>query len=164
MKCKFLVHNRIFANTALSLKTHRFTPLLRRNRVIPLLLWICFILPKEHSLTPHFLQQLLVYLRAFAENAKFDSPFSPKTLKMIRKRSYEDNAKFHSAFSPTTLCYASRFRRNRGVIENFEYLGEFQEDFRKCWWYCVLYLLVFERCKNKFKNRLWKSRACVPLN
>ncbi len=62
------------------------------------------------------------------------------------------------------LSYASRFRRNRGVIENFEYLDEFEEDFRKCWLYCVLYLLVDERFKNKFKNRLWKSRACVPLS
>jgi hypothetical protein len=26
-----------------------------------------------------------------------------------------------------------------------------------------LHLLVTERCKKKFKNRLWKSRACVPL-
>jgi hypothetical protein len=46
--------------------------------------------------------------------------------------SYEDNAKFHSAFSPTTLNYASRFRRNRGVIENVEYLDEFEEDLQKC--------------------------------
>jgi hypothetical protein len=29
--------------------------------------------------------------------------------------------------------------------------------------YCVLYLLVIERCKIKFKNILWKSRACVNL-
>jgi hypothetical protein len=162
MKCKFLVHNRIFANTALSPKTHRFTPLIRQNRIILLLLWICFMLPKAHSLTPRFRQQRLVtprfrrkrevWLPFFAENAQND----PKT------HSYEDNAKFHSAFSPTALSYASRFQRNRGVIENFEYLCEF-EDFRKCWFYCVLYLLVFERCKNKCKNRLWKSRACVPL-
>jgi hypothetical protein len=69
----------------------------------------------------------------YAENAKFDSPFSLKTLITIRKtHSYEDNAKFHSAFSLTMLSYASRFRRNRGVIENFEYLGEFEEVFRKC--------------------------------
>ncbi len=50
-----------------------------------------------------------------------------------------------------------------GSDKNFEYLGEFEEDFRKCWLYCVLYLLVIERCKNKLKNRPWKSRACVPL-
>ncbi len=145
MTCKFIVHNRIFAI---------FTPLICRNRVIPLLLGTCFILPKAHSLTLRFRRKREVWLPFFAQNAQND----PKT------HSYEDNAKFHSAFSPTTLRYASRFRQNRGVIENFEYLGEFQEDFRKCWWYCVLYLLVFERCKNKFKNRLWKSRACVPLS
>jgi hypothetical protein len=34
------------------------------------------------------------------------------------------------------------------VIENIEYLGKF-EDFQKCWLYCVLYILVIERCKKK---------------
>ncbi len=68
--------------------------------------------------------------------------------------SYKDNAKLNSAFLVTTLSYALRFRRKRGVIENFEYLGEFEEDFQKCRLYCVLYLLVIERCKKKFKNRL----------
>ncbi len=73
--------------------------------------------------------------------------------------SYEDNTKFHSTFSATTLSYASHFWRNWGVMENFEYLG----DFWKCWLYCVLYLLVIERCKKKLKNRLWQSCACLPL-
>jgi hypothetical protein len=48
------------------------------------------------------------------------------------------------------------------VIENLEYLGEF-EDLPKCWLYCVLYLLLVERFKQKFKNRLGKSHACVLL-
>ncbi len=109
--------------------------------------------PTTISLTPHFCHKRKVWLPFFAENAQND----PKT------HSYEDNAKFHSAFSPTMLSYASRFRRNWGVIENLKYLGEFEEDFQKCWLCYILYLLVFERCKNKFKNRLWKSRACVPL-
>jgi hypothetical protein len=52
------------------------------------------------------------------------------------KHSYEDNAKFHPACSATALRYASRFRRNWGVMENFEYLSEF-EDFLKCWLYCI---------------------------
>ncbi len=77
--------------------------------------------------------------------------------------SYEDSTKFNSAFLATALSHPSRFRQERGVIENFEYLGEFKDYFRKCWLYCVLYLLVTERCKKRFKNRLWKSRACVPL-
>jgi hypothetical protein len=38
MKCKILVHNRIFAISVLSPKTQHFTPLIRRNCVIPLLL------------------------------------------------------------------------------------------------------------------------------
>jgi hypothetical protein len=75
--------------------------------------------------------------------------------------SYEDSPKFNSAFSATMLSHASRFRRKRRVIENVEYPGEFEEYFQKCWLYCVLYLLVTERCKKKFKNRLRKSHACV---
>ncbi len=109
--------------------------------------------PISISLTPRFRGKRGVWLRFFAENAHND----PKT------HSYEDSAKFNSAFSATTLIHASRFRRKRRVIENFEYLGEIEEYFRKCCLYCVLYLLVTERCKKKFKNRLWKSRGCVPL-
>ncbi len=66
--------------------------------------------------------------------------------------SYEDNTKFNSEFSTTMLSHASRFCRKRGVIENFEYLGEFKEYFRKCWLYCVLHLLVTERCKKSLKT------------
>ncbi len=109
--------------------------------------------PTTISSTPRFRQKREVWLPFFAEHAQND----------LKTHNYEDNAKFHSAFLPTTLSYASRFRRNRGVIENFEYLDEFEEDFWKCWLYCVLSLLVIERCKNMFKNRLRKSRACVPL-
>jgi hypothetical protein len=43
--------------------------------------------------------------------------------------SCEDSAKFNAEFSVTTLSHASRFRRKRRVIENFEYLGEFEEYF-----------------------------------
>ncbi len=48
------------------------------------------------------------------------------------------------------------FGEKRGVIENFEYLDEFEEDFRKCWLYCVLYLLVTERCQQKVKKQIMK--------
>ncbi len=54
----------------------------------------------------------------------------------------KDSAKFNSEFSATTLSHALRFRQKRRVIENFEYLGEFEEYFRKCWLYCVFYILV----------------------
>jgi hypothetical protein len=54
----------------------------------------------------------------------------------------------------TKLSHASRFRRIRGTIGNFEYLGEFKEYFQKCWLYCVLYPLVTERCKKRFKNKI----------
>jgi hypothetical protein len=50
------------------------------------------------------------------------------------------------------LSLASRFRRKQGVIENFDYLGEFKEYFRKYWLYYVLYLLVTEDAKKSFKT------------
>ncbi len=94
------------------------------------------------SLTLRFQWKREVWLRFFAENAQN----YPKT------HSYEDSAKFNSAFSATTLSHASRFRRKRWVIENFEYLDEFDEYFRKCWVYIVLYLLVTERCTKSLKT------------
>jgi hypothetical protein len=57
-------------------------------------------------------------------------------------------------FLATMLSLASRFRQKWGVIENFEYLGEFEDYFQKCWQYFVLYLLVIERCQKNFKNSL----------
>jgi hypothetical protein len=143
-------------HSAYSLETLRFIPRICRKRMIPLLFWIHGILLKAHSFTSHFLQQRNreAWLRFFTENAQND----PKT------HSYEDNAKFNSAFSVTILSHASGFRWKQCVIENFEYLGEFEEYFRKCWLYCILYLLVTERCKKKLKNKWWKSHACVPLN
>jgi hypothetical protein len=50
------------------------------------------MLPKAHSFTPHFCRQRLVYLRAFAKNAMFDSALSPKTLKTIQKRTVAKTA------------------------------------------------------------------------
>jgi hypothetical protein len=52
----------------------------------------------------------------------------------------------------TTLSHALRFQQKRGVIENFEYLGEFVEYFRNCWLYCVLYLLVTGDAKKSLKT------------
>ncbi len=37
------------------------------------------------------------------------------------------------------------------MIEKLEYLGKF-EDFWKCSLYCLLYLLVIERCKKSLKT------------
>ncbi len=123
IRCKILVHIRIFANIALPPKAHCFTPHIRRKRIILLFLWICCMYttksaqfysafsPTTISLTPHFRQKREVCLRFFAEKAQND----PKML------SYKDNAKFNSMFSVTTLSYASCFQRKRGVIENFEY-------------------------------------------
>jgi hypothetical protein len=54
-------------------------------------------------------------------------------------RSHEDNATYVSLrfFGDS----AKHFWQKRGVIENFEYLGVFEEDFQTCWLYCVWYLL-----------------------
>ncbi len=140
-----------------------FTPRICRKRIIPLLLWIHCILPKAHSFTPHFHWQRLVEFRAFAENAKFDSAFSTKMFQTIHKRT----------FTKTALNLTPHFRQQRSaMLRAFSRNGEWSKtsniwaklkNFRKCWLYCVLYLLVTERCKKTFKNRLWKSRACVPL-
>ncbi len=108
--------------------------------------------PTTISLTPRFCQKRKVWLCFFAENAEND----PKT------HSYEDNAKFNSAFLATTLSYALRFRQKRGMIEHFEYLGEFVEVFQKCWLYCVLYILVIKRCKKKvFEQTMKISCMCT---
>ncbi len=77
--------------------------------------------------------------------------------------SCEEIAKFNSAFLATTLSHASRFRRKRRVIKNFEYLGEFEEYFRKCWLYCVLHILVTERCKKKSLKTDYENLVHVYL-
>jgi hypothetical protein len=38
------------------------------------------------------------------------------------------------------------------MIKDFENLGEFEKDFRKCWLYCVWHLLMTERCKKELKT------------
>ncbi len=145
----------------LSPQTHRFTLYFWQIRRVNTLhtaesaQFYSAFSPTTISLTPRFRWKRKFWLHFFAEKVQND----PKTC------SCEDNAKFNSAFSVTMLSYTTRFRRKkRGVIQNFEYLGEFEEDLRRSKFYCVLYLLVIEKCKKRFKNRLWKSRACVPLN
>jgi hypothetical protein len=140
-------------NSAYSPKTHNFASTLNPLYTAESAQFYSAFSPTTISLTPRFRRKREDWLRFFAENAQND----PKT------QSYEDSTKFNSAFSVTTLSHASRFWRKWRVIENFKYLCEFEEYFRKCWLDCVLYLLVTEICKKKFKNRLWKSRACVPL-
>ncbi len=77
--------------------------------------------PSTISLSPRFHRKREVWLPFFAENVQKD----------LKMHSYEDNDKFHSVFLVTTLSYASYIQQNWGVIENFEYLGEFEEGFRK---------------------------------
>ncbi len=55
-------------------------------------------------------------------------------------------------FLATTFSYALRFRPNWGVIENFEHVAEFEEDFGKCWLYSVLYLLVIGGYKKSLQT------------
>ncbi len=131
-------------HSAYSPKTHNFASSLNTLYTAKSAQFYSAFSPTTTSLTPRFRRKREVWLRFFAENAQND----PKT------HSCEDSAKFNSAFSATTLSHASRFRRKRRVIDNFECLSKFEEYFRKCWLYCVLYLLVTERCKKKFQNRL----------
>jgi hypothetical protein len=98
--------------------------------------------PTTISLTRRFRRKRDVWLRFFTENAQND----PKT------QSYKDNTKCNVAVLATTLSHASHFRQKREVIENFEYLCEFEEFFWKCRPHCVLYLLVSERCKKSLKT------------
>jgi hypothetical protein len=158
VKCSILVHNRIFANTALSPKTHCY----RQKRTVSLrvfgesaLLHSAYLpktnnsssslnmlytaesaqfystfLPTTISWTPCFHRKHKVWLTFFTENAQND----PKT------HSYKDEAKFNPTFLATTLSCASCFQRKRGVIKNLEELGEFKEYFQKCWLNCILYL------------------------
>jgi hypothetical protein len=130
----------------LSLKKHCFTPHICRKHIIPPSLNTLYAAESAQFDSAAYNGKFNIAL-FFAENAKFDYAFLLKTLKMISKmHSYEDNAKFHSAFLVITLSYATLLWRKWEVIKNYEHLGKF-EDFRKRWLYCVLYLLVFERCK-----------------
>jgi hypothetical protein len=38
------------------------------------------------------------------------------------------------------------------VIENFEYLGKLEEDFKNVGWTAFLYLSEIERCKRRLKT------------
>jgi hypothetical protein len=98
-------------------KTHSFASSLKTLYTAESAQFYSAFSPKTISLTPRFRRKREVSLRFFAENSQND----PKT------HSYEDSAKFDSAFSATTLSHASRFRRKRRVIENLEYLGEYEE-------------------------------------
>jgi hypothetical protein len=50
----------------------------------------------------------------------------------VSLRIFSKNAYFHSAYSLKTRYFVCV-----GVIENFEYLGEFEKDVQECWQYCV---------------------------
>jgi hypothetical protein len=55
--------------------------------------------------------------------------FHRKRSKRSEKARCEDSAKFNAVFLATTLSHALCFWQKRRVIENFEYLGEFEEYF-----------------------------------
>ncbi len=154
IKSKSFPYNWIFMNTALSPKNATFhsTYSLKPHNSISSLKML--YTAKSAQFNSALLLKMRSLTRLFAENAQYN----------LKTHNWEDSGKFHFAFSATMISYAMRFQRKRGVIKNFKYLGKFEKDFWKCWLYCVLYLLVNERCKNKFKNRIWKSCAYVPLS
>jgi hypothetical protein len=129
-------------HSAYSLKVHNSTSSLNTLYTAESAQFSSTFLPTTISLTPHFCWKCEVWLHIFAKNAQ-NGPIT---------HSYEDNAKFHSTFLATTLNYATCFWRKREVIENIKYLGDYEEDFWKCWLYCDLYLLVIERCKKRLKT------------
>jgi hypothetical protein len=129
-------------NTALSPKTHRFTPRFQRKRYVSLHVFSkSATIHSAYSPKTHNFASSLNTLYT-AKSAQFYSAFSPTMISLTprfrknaqndpKTHSYKDSAKFNSAFSATTLSHASRFRQKRQVIENFEYLCEFKEYFRK---------------------------------
>jgi hypothetical protein len=74
------------------------------------------------SLTPRCCQKHEAWLHIFAEDTQ-NNPYT---------HSYKEKARFHSVFLATMLSYATCFQRKQGVIDKFEYLGEFKQDFQKC--------------------------------
>ncbi len=52
-----------------------------------------------------------------------------------------------------------RFRQKQGVIENCEYLGEFEEDFRRSKLYCVFYV---PRPRPRPRQSCPRPRSRVP--
>ncbi len=93
---------------------------------------------------------------------KFDSAFSPKTLKTIRKRTV----------TKTALNLTPRFRQQRSaMLLAFGENGEWSKT-SNIWriWTIFSKMLGVHRfvsisdwkMQKKFKNRLWTSRACVP--
>jgi hypothetical protein len=73
-------------------------------------------LPKAHSFTLRFRQQRLVWLSAFDKNTKFAFAFSPKTLKMIRKRTVAK-----TALNLTLRFWQQRSAMLRAFGENSEW-------------------------------------------
>ncbi len=135
-----------------------------RKHLIPLFLWIHCILPKAHSfslhlpttisLTQHFLWKNEVWLHFFTKN--FQN--YPKT------HSYEDNAKFYSTFLAAKLSYATRFWQKAGSDRKFWISGRIWRWFSKMLAVMCFVSISDSTKQKKVKNRLWKSRACVPLS
>ncbi len=142
----------------------RFTWRIRRKRIILLLLWISCILPKAHIFTPCFRQQQLVNSALLLKTQSLNLLFHQKTLKTIWKHTV----------AKATLNLTPHFQHQRSVIlRAFGEKGEWSKTsniwanlkkiFKDQSFTFFLHLLVIERCKKRFKNRLWKSRACIPL-
>ncbi len=140
-------------HSAYSPKTHNFASSLNTLFIAETAQFYSTFLPTTISLTPRFHRKREVWLRVFAENAQND----PKT------HSCEDSAKFIQRFRRQHSAMLRAFGENGEWSKTSNIWANFKNIFRKCWLYCVLYLLVTERFKKKFKNTLLKSRACVPL-
>jgi hypothetical protein len=111
-----------------------------------------------------FCRRQLVKLGTITENMKFHSAFSPQMLITIWQHSVAKTTLSVVALSAAALSCVMRIRWKQGRIENLEYRGEFEKDFRKFWLYFAWHLLMIEWCKKRIKNRLWKSCTYVGVN
>jgi hypothetical protein len=112
-KCKILVNIRIFAFSALSPKTHRFTPSFGEKASFP-----STFSKKMLRFPPRFWRKCCISLRVFGENALFHSTYSPK----MHNSSFSlntlytaESAQFYFTFSPTTIWLTPRFHQKREV-------------------------------------------------
>jgi hypothetical protein len=129
------------------------------NAKFRLFLWIHCILPKAHSFYSSFSPTTNSFTRRCRRKRKALRRILAKNAQNNQKTwNYKDYIRWDSLriFGNSTYSnYAMRFCWIRRMIENFEYLREFEKDFRKCWIYSIWYLLMIDWCK--------KSRLCVPL-
>jgi hypothetical protein len=128
-----------------------------RKCIVTLRLWICCTLPKANSFISHFCKQRIVWPCPVPENTMFCSTLLLKTPNRIQKRSVMKTMQgFFLRFRrqrSITVYYS--FWQKQGVIEKFEYLGEFKIDFSKMLVPCLLSIndwMMQKQYKTDYEN------------